>query len=87
MPLIPGFYPMARPTNSFDSVSMTIAVTPQIKMYLEDLTLDGTYGSSPAEAARLLISQAIEAKIKDGLLTRRKFMIQDGDVVALPLPA
>lgn len=78
---------MARPSNSFDSVSMTIAVTPQIKMYLEDLTLDGTYGSSPAEAARLLISQAIEAKIKDGLLTRRKFTIQDGEVVSLPLPA
>ncbi|MCW0216789.1 MAG: hypothetical protein OJI67_00575 [Prosthecobacter sp.] len=78
---------MARPSNSFDSVSMTIAVTPQIKMYLEDLTLDGTYGSSPAEAARLLISQAIEAKMKDGLLTRRKFMIQDGEVVSLPLPA
>lgn len=87
MALIPGFYPMARPSNSFDSVSMTIAVTPQIKMYLEDLTLDGTYGSSPAEAARLLISQAIESKIKDGLLTRRKFMIQDGDVVSVPLPA
>ncbi len=87
MALIPGFYPMARPSNSFDSVSMTIAVTPQIKMYLEDLTLDGTYGSSPAEAARLLISQAIESKIKDGLLTRRKFMIQDGDVVPVPLPA
>ena len=78
---------MARPTNSFDTVSMTIAVTPQIKMYLEDLTLDGTYGSSPAEAARLLISQAIEAKMKDGLLTRRKFMIQDGEVMSLPLPA
>lgn len=75
---------MARPSNSFDSVSMTIAVTPQIKMYLEDLTLDGTYGSSPAEAARLLISQAIESKMKDGLLARRKFMIQDGEVVALP---
>jgi hypothetical protein len=87
MPLIPGFNPMARPSNSFDTVSMTIAVTPQIKMYLEDLTLDGTYGSSPAEAARLLISQAIEAKMKDGLLTRRKFMIQDGEVVSLPLPA
>lgn len=87
MALIPGYYSMARPSNSFDSVSMTIAVTPQIKMYLEDLTLDGTYGSSPAEAARLLISQAIEAKIKDGLLTRRKFTIQDGEVVSLPLPA
>ena len=50
--LIPGFNRMARPTNSFESVTMTIAVTPQIKMYLEDLTADGMYGCSPSEAAR-----------------------------------
>ncbi len=78
---------MARPTNSFDTVTMTIAVTPQIRTYLEDLTLEGTYGSSPVEAARILIAQAIEAKFKEGLLTRRKFIIQDSEVVALPLPA
>jgi hypothetical protein len=72
---------MARPTNNFDSVTMTIAVTPQIRMYLEDLTADGMYGCSPSEAARLLIGQAIEAKIKDGALNRRKFIVQNGDVL------
>ena len=80
MPLIPGFNPMARPSNSFDSVTMTIAVTPQIKSYLEDLTADGLYGCSPSEAARLLLGQAIEQKIKEGVLIRKKFIVQDGEV-------
>ena len=74
---------MARPTNNFDSVTMTIAVTPQIRMYLEDLTADGMYGCSPSEAARLLIGQAVEAKIKDGALNRRKFIVQNGDVLSV----
>lgn len=78
---------MARPSNSFDSVAMTIAVTPQIKMYLEDLTADGMYGCSPSEAARLLLGQAIEQKIKEGVLTRRKFIVQDGEVTSLTSPA
>ncbi len=78
---------MARPSNNFDSVTMTIAVTPQIKVYLEDLTLKGTYGCSPAEAARMLLSQAIEAKLKEGEIDKRKFIMQDGEVVALPLAA
>jgi len=73
---------MARPSNNFDSVTMTIAVTPQIKMYLEDLTADGMYGCSPSEAARLLIAQAVEQKIREGALTRRKFIVQDGDVLS-----
>ncbi len=72
---------MARPTNNFDSVTMTIAVTPQIRLYLEDLTADGMYGCSPSEAARLLIGQAIEAKIKNGALNRLKFIVQNGDVL------
>ncbi len=71
---------MARPSNSFDSVTMTIAVTPQIKSYLEDLTADGLYGCSPSEAARLLLGQAIEQKIKEGVLIRKKFIVQDGEV-------
>ena len=39
---------MARPSNTFDSSSLTIAVTPQVRQYLEDLTLKGTFGGSPA---------------------------------------
>ena len=77
---------MARPTNNFDSVTMTIAVTPQIKMYLEDLTADGMYGCSPSEAARLLIAQALEQKLKEGALTRRKFIVQNGDVLSTAAP-
>ena len=44
---------MARPTNNFDSVTMTIAVTPQIKMYLEDLTADGMYGCNHKPACHV----------------------------------
>lgn len=78
---------MARPSNTFDSVTMTIAITPQIRVYLDDLTLKGTYGSSPSEAARLLISETIERKLKEGDLEKRKFILQDGEVVAVPLAA
>ncbi len=75
---------MARPSNSFDSVSLTIAITPQIRAYLDDLTLKGTFGCSPAEAARMLLSAAIENKLKEGELEKRKFILQDGTVVSVP---
>ena len=78
---------MARPSNSFESVTMPIAVTPQVKMYLEDLTADGMYGCSPSDAARLLLGQAIEQKIKEGVLTRRKFIVQNGEVLPTAAPA
>lgn len=78
---------MARPSNNFESVSLTIAVTPQMRVYLEDLTMKGTHGCSPAEAARMVLSRAIEDMINDGGLEKRKFVIQDGDVVALPTAA
>lgn len=78
---------MARPSNSFESVTMTIAVTPQVKMYLEDLTADGMYGCSPSDAARLLLGQAIEQKIKEGVLARRKFIVQNGEVLPTAAPA
>lgn len=78
---------MARPSNSFESVTMTIAITPQMKVYLEDLTLKGTHGCSPAEAARMVLSRAIEDMINHGDLDKRKFVIQDGDVVPSPTAA
>ncbi|HCN31114.1 MAG TPA: hypothetical protein DIT64_20850 [Verrucomicrobiales bacterium] len=78
---------MARPTNTFETIPMTIAVTPQIRMYLDDLVMRGSYGSSPAEAARVLISEAIEWKISDKKLDLKKFILQDGEVVAVPLAA
>jgi hypothetical protein len=74
---------MARPANNFDSLTMTIAVTPQIKMYLEDLTLKGTYGCSSAEAARMLLSKAIDELVDRGSLERRQFALKGNQVIAV----
>ncbi len=63
---------------------MSIAVTPQIKAYLEDLTQDGLHGCSPAEAARMVLSRAIGDMITSGALKKRNFLTQDGDVVTVP---
>ncbi|MDH4475584.1 MAG: hypothetical protein QE274_03850 [Verrucomicrobiaceae bacterium] len=62
---------------------MTIAVTPQIRMYLEDLTLKGTYGCSAAEAARMVLSKAIDDLVDRGSLQRRQFALKDNQVVAV----
>ena len=75
---------MARPTNTFASETLTIAVTPQIKVYLEDLTLRGTFGCSPVEAARILLGKAIEDMLSSGDLARRDFEVRDGKVVLKP---
>lgn len=81
MGLLFGYYSMARPSNTFDSSSLTIAVTPQVKQYLEDLTLKGTFGSSPAEAARMLLNNGIEAMLNSGALDRRKWTLNNGQLV------
>lgn len=57
---------------------MTIAVTPHVKMYLEDLTRTGLYGCSPQEAARQLLSGAINTLIKDGTIMKRELDLKDG---------
>ena len=72
---------MARPTNSFESHSLTIAITPQMKVYLEDLVMKGTYGSSPAEAARMALSRAIDDMIDKGSLNRRNFQVHGNQIV------
>lgn len=72
---------MARPTNSFESLSLTIAITPQMKVYLEDLVMKGTYGASAAEAARMALSRAIDDMIDKGSLIRRSFQVQGTQVV------
>lgn len=74
---------MARPANNFESLTMTIAVTPQIKMYLEDLTLKGTYGCSAAEAARMVLSKAIDELVDKGSLERRKFIVEGNQVLSV----
>ena len=71
---------MARPSNTFDSSSLTIAVTPQVRQYLEDLTLKGTFGGSPAEAARAILNNAIESMLNSGALERRKWVLNNGQV-------
>lgn len=60
---------------------MTIAVTPQIRVYLEDLTKLGTFGCSPQEAARTVLNNAIQAMVKDGTLEKRQFDIKEGKVL------
>lgn len=72
---------MARPTNTFESLSLTIAITPQMKVYLEDLVMKGTYGSSPAEAARMVLSRAIDDMLDKSSLIRRNFQVQGNQVV------
>lgn len=72
---------MARPSNTFESLSLTIAITPQIKLYLEDLTLKGTWGSSPAEAARLVLSRAIDDMLDKNSLKRREFKLEGNQIV------
>ena len=62
---------------------MTISVTPQIKIYLEDLTKLGTFGCSPQEAARNVLNSAIQAMVKDGTIAKREFDIRDGKVVPI----
>jgi len=57
---------------------MTIAVTPHIKIYLEDLVRTGLYGCSPQEAARQVLSSAINALIKDNTITKRDLELKDG---------
>ncbi len=57
---------------------MTIAVTPHIKMYLEDLVRTGLYGCSPQEAARQLLSSSINALIKDNTIARREVKLKKG---------
>ncbi len=74
---------MARPSNNFDSLSLTIAITPQIKVYLEDLTLKGTFGCSAPEAARMVLSKAIDEMVNKGDLDRRRFAIKDGRVAVV----
>lgn len=71
---------MARPSNTFETLTLTIAVAPQIKAYLEDLTAWGTFGASPAEAARTILNKGIEDLLA-GKLARREFKISDGKVL------
>lgn len=72
---------MARPSNNFESSPVTVAFTPQIRQYLDDLTLKGTFGGSPADAVRMIVNGAIENMLNNGALERRKWIMNDGKLV------
>jgi hypothetical protein len=58
-----------------------VAFTPQIRQYLDDLTLKGTFGGSPADAVRMIVNNAIENMLNNGALDRRKWIMNDGKLV------
>jgi hypothetical protein len=61
---------MARPKNNVETESMTIAVTPQLKHYLEVLALDGFYGGgTPQDVVRFLVNNAVQELVHKKLLT------------------
>lgn len=61
---------MARPKNTVTTDSMTIAVTPQLKRYLEVLAVAGVYGGgSVQDVAKYLLNNSIQELIVKGLLT------------------
>lgn len=74
-----------RPVNIFKSVDLELAFTPQVAEYLNDLAMQGTYGSSANEAARVLITHAISDLIKSGVLTKRRWTIKNGELVPVDL--
>jgi hypothetical protein len=47
------------------------------------MTLKGTFGSSPAEAARMLLSNGIDGMLNTGALDRRKWTLKDGELVLI----
>jgi hypothetical protein len=64
---------MARPANTVETLSMTITVTPQVKQYLEDLVMKGTFGQSPAEIVRGWVNAKVTEHIDSGRLKERKW--------------
>ncbi len=60
---------MGRPKNTVETESMTIAVTPQLKHYLEELAVKGFFGGgSSQDVAKHLLNNAIQELVIKGLL-------------------
>jgi hypothetical protein len=74
---------MARPNNTVGTTSMTISVAPQIRHYLLELTAKGTFGNTPQEVARTLISTSIQRLIAEKQLDERRWRVQDDGTVEL----
>lgn len=62
---------MARPHNRLPSERLLLVVPEQVRLYLDDLVLQGIYGSNSAEVARALILREIQRLIEIGVLQRR----------------
>jgi len=74
-----------RPKDIFKPVNLELAFTPQIVAYLEELVSKGTFGSNPNEAARLIISQAVSDMIENGVIPRRRWTIENGELIPAEL--
>lgn len=61
---------MPKPRNPIQSEKIILTTTPYIRAYLVELVKGGLYGKNVSEAAERLLSRAIEALIKDGILSR-----------------
>ena len=61
---------MARKKNQLETVRITIAATPQVNTYLEQLVESGLHGKNVPEAAERLLTSAIEDFIRGGTLKR-----------------
>lgn len=74
---------MARPSNKIDTVSMTVAFPPQIKRYLEDLSLKGTFGGvTPQDVVKSLVQASIQELIGKGQLKERNWLaVGDGTII------
>ena len=55
---------MARKKNQLETVRITIAATPQVNTYLEQLVESGLHGKNVPEAAERLLTSAIEDFIR-----------------------
>ncbi|WP_038166023.1 hypothetical protein [Verrucomicrobium sp. BvORR106] len=66
---------MARPANTVETVSMTISVTPQLKHYLEVLSVQGIFGGgSPQDVAKHLLNNSIQELVLKGLLKPKEWV-------------
>ena len=59
---------MGKPPNPEPPLKVTMRLNPRIGLLLDDLVQTGLFGQTHAEAAKLLVSQGLESKIKDGLI-------------------
>jgi hypothetical protein len=61
-----------RPPNSAETVTLTVSTTRLMKVLLDVVAEDGTYGKNAAEAANLLIAEKLrDLRAGEGILAER----------------